>query len=312
MRGASLTGNWCLPGVGNAAFNVNRAKFLPQPRIGLAWTPFGTKTAIRAGFGMYNDLQDALGYRMDQNAPFNPTFSAAIANFQTFTLPVNCTPSSGTCPGSLAPGGVQPDMKTPTVLSYSFTIEREITPNTSLSLGYLGNHGYHELVSADTNEPTPTICPAAPCPATYPGTFPVGIAGTPVPAGAAAYYIQTGTAKPNPALAATWEWLSEGISNYNAMVVDFKRRISRGLTLRGVYTWSKTLDDGDTLNVTTAMNAAGLVANPFDIKADLADWRRLMQFTPPPPPPMLSWHWPFGQIQRASRHATHARLPRAF
>ena len=32
-------------------------------------------TVIRAGFGMYNDLQDALGYRTDQNAPFNPTYS---------------------------------------------------------------------------------------------------------------------------------------------------------------------------------------------------------------------------------------------
>ena len=34
-----------------------------------------SKTVIRAGFGMYNDLQDALGYRTDQNAPFNPTYS---------------------------------------------------------------------------------------------------------------------------------------------------------------------------------------------------------------------------------------------
>ena len=34
-------------------------------------------TVIRAGFGMYNDLQDALGYRTDQNAPFNPTYSLA-------------------------------------------------------------------------------------------------------------------------------------------------------------------------------------------------------------------------------------------
>ena len=33
------------------------------------------QTVIRAGFGMYNDLQDALGYRTDQNAPFNPTYS---------------------------------------------------------------------------------------------------------------------------------------------------------------------------------------------------------------------------------------------
>ncbi|HEY6945752.1 MAG TPA: carboxypeptidase-like regulatory domain-containing protein, partial [Candidatus Acidoferrum sp.] len=51
------------PNVGNSLFTVNNAKFLPQPRVGLAWSPFGAKTVFRAGFGMYNDLQDALGYR---------------------------------------------------------------------------------------------------------------------------------------------------------------------------------------------------------------------------------------------------------
>ena len=76
------------PNVGNSAFTVNNAKFLPQPRVGLAWSPFGTarKTVIRAGFGMYNDLQDALGYRTDQNAPFNPTYS--LPSVPVSSLPV--------------------------------------------------------------------------------------------------------------------------------------------------------------------------------------------------------------------------------
>src|SRR5258708_24918393 len=57
------------PNVGNSLFTVNRAKFLPQPRICLAWSPFGRKTVGRAGFGMYNALQDALGYPAYQHAP---------------------------------------------------------------------------------------------------------------------------------------------------------------------------------------------------------------------------------------------------
>ena len=67
------------PTIGSSAFTVNNAKFLPQPRLGLAWSPVSgpRKTVVRAGFGMYNDLQDALGYRTDQNAPFNPTYSVA-------------------------------------------------------------------------------------------------------------------------------------------------------------------------------------------------------------------------------------------
>lgn len=44
------------PQIGHSIFTVNNAKVLPQPRIGLAWSPFSRKTVIRAGFGMYNDL----------------------------------------------------------------------------------------------------------------------------------------------------------------------------------------------------------------------------------------------------------------
>lgn len=46
------------------------------------------------------------------------------------------------------------------------------------------------------------------------------------------------------------------------------RRFSGGLSLRGAYTWSKTLDDGDSLNQTAAANAPGLVSNPFNLHAD--------------------------------------------
>ncbi|MGB8456288.1 MAG: hypothetical protein WCE50_01135, partial [Candidatus Acidiferrum sp.] len=53
-----------------------------------------------------------------------------------------------------------------------------------------------------------------------------------------------------------------------ALQVDLTRRISQGLSVRGVYTWSKTLDDGDSLNQTAAGNAPGLVSNPFDLAAD--------------------------------------------
>ena len=61
-----------LPHIGSNTFTTNNAKFLPEPRIGVAWSPLHDKTVIRAGFGMYNELLDALGYRMDQNAPLIP------------------------------------------------------------------------------------------------------------------------------------------------------------------------------------------------------------------------------------------------
>src|SRR6266481_2152623 len=249
------------PHVGNSLFTENNAKFLPQPRIAVAWSPFSAKTVIRAGFGMYNDLQDALGYRADQNAPFNPTFTTPLTVSQ---LPIN---PAGPFPATvkLIPGGVQPNMHTPTLISYSLRIQQQLSPNTSLTVGYVGSHGYHQLIGIDANEPFPVICPASPCPAAYPATFPAGIANTPVPAGT---YVVPTTTKANPAIANTWTWFSEGVSSYNALQVDMNRRFSGGLTLRGVYTFSKVLDDVDSLNATTSGGGPALASNPFNLRSD--------------------------------------------
>ncbi len=298
------------PSISNSLFTVNHAKGLMQPRIGLAWSPIGSKTVVRAGFGVYNDLQDALGYRADQNAPYNPTYTIAPGSIAALNLPVNPAVAP---PGNalVVPGGVQPDMQTPTVFEYSLHVERELSPNTSLSVGYVGSHGYHELIGVDTNAPKPVVCPVSgsagdPCPSTFPATtypnpnppnnaIPIwaALAGMPVPAGT--FYVAPGTKKPNPALANTWTWMSEGTSSYNALEVDVKRRFSRGLTVRGVYTWSKALDDGDSLNGTAAGNAPGLVSNPYDIKADWGpatyDVRNLGVIT-------ASYDLPFGSGRR--------------
>ncbi|HEV2416357.1 MAG TPA: carboxypeptidase-like regulatory domain-containing protein [Terriglobia bacterium] len=237
------------PRVANSAFTANNAKFLPEPRIGLAWSP-RPHTVIRAGFGLYNDLQDALGYRLDQNAPFNTTFS--IKNIPLSQLLI--TPGAPLPAGAkVAPAGVQPNLYTPTVEAYTFKVEQQITPNTVFSLGYAGSRAYHEIVSVDANEPAPTVCPAAPCPASL-------AAGT--------VYYTPGSPLANPALANTWTWFSEGTSSYNALEVDLNRRFNHGLTVRGVYTWSKSLDDGDSLNGTAAANAPGLAMDPANLRDD--------------------------------------------
>jgi hypothetical protein len=285
------------PAVGNSAFTVNNAKFLPQPRLGLAWSPFKNrnKTVIRAGFGMYNDLQDALGYRTDQNAPFNPTYSLA-------TLPVAQLPVFPYAPvpsaAKLVPGGVQPNLYTPTLVSWSFRIQQALTTNTALTIGYVGSHGYHEILGIDANEPFPVVCPAAPCPANYPANFPAGIAGTPVPAGT--YYVPTAT-KPNPALNNTWTYFSEANSSYQALQLDVNHRFSTGLALRGVYTWSKTLDDGDSVNATTSGNEPALASNPFNLRSD----RGLANFDVRNAAAISAvYELPFGQGKRFLRDAS--------
>ena len=250
------------PYVGNSVFTVNNAKFLPQPRIGLAWSPLHNKTVIRAGFGMYNDLQDALGYRTDQNAPFNTTYSVP-------SVPVSSLPLAAGAPipatAHIVPGGVQPNLQTPTLISWSLRIQQQLTANTALTVGYIGSHGYHELIGIDANEPFPVICPASPCPANYPSTFPTPLAGSPIPAGT--YYWPSST-KPTASLANTWTYFSEGTSSYNALQIDLNHRFSNGFSVRGVYTWSSTIDDGDSLNPTTSGGEPAVASNPFNLAAD--------------------------------------------
>jgi len=239
------------PTIGNAALTTNRAKFLPEPRVGLAWDPFGKgKTVIHAGFGIYRSLLDNLDYRLDQTAPFNTTES--IKNIPVAGLLI--VPGSPLPAGTkISASGSQPDLYTPTVITWTLKVEQQIAPNTTLGVGYVGSHGYHELVSVDANEPFPTICPAAPCPANL--------------ASGTAYY-PSGAPLANPALANSTTWFSEGLSSYNALQVDVSRRFSQGFQIRGAYTWSKSLDDGTALNSSVGANAPGFVMFPLNPKLD--------------------------------------------
>jgi hypothetical protein len=236
------------PVVGSSAFTVNNAKFLPAPRIAAAWSPFASKkTVIRAGFGFYYALLDNLSYRLDQNGPFNPVFAVKNIPFSSIT-------PNAAYPGAKAiPSGVQPDLKTPTVESWSLKIEQQLSANASLGVAYIGSHAYHELLSVDANLPTPTICPASPCPAGYP---------------AGAYYYPADAAPANNAVWNTTHWFSQGISSYHGLEVDVNRRLGRGLQFRGAYTFAKTLDDGDNMNTSVATNSPAFVANPLQPKAD--------------------------------------------
>jgi hypothetical protein len=227
--------------VGSSAFSENHAKFLPEPRVGFAYDVFGNgKTALKGSFGVHRALLDTLDYRLDQTAPYNTTLS-----YSNTTVDKLAGLSTASATGGLiSPSNVQPDLRTPTVLAWTLKIEQEIAPRTTLTVGYIGSRGYHQILSEDQNTPSYVICPDAACPS--------GLANGTV------YYTSTKLA--NPALANSTSWVSQGISNYHGLGADFLRQFAQGFQLRGVYTWSRNLDDGSAWNTSVSANTPAFVS----------------------------------------------------
>jgi hypothetical protein len=254
------------PFVGTSPLTDNRAKFLPAPRLGLAWDVHGDgRTSIRAGFGMHYSLLDNLNYRLDQAAPYNTTLSLANVAVSSLNITSSTQPSPGTL---ISPSNVQTDLATPSVLSWSLHIEQQIAPNTSLTLGYIGSHGYNQILSADLNEPEATIVNGR-------------------------IYYPT-TTKANLAVANTTSWISRGISNYNGLVVDVRRNLSHGLQIRGNYTFSKNLDNGSAWNTSVSSNTPAFVSYPakpnIDYGRSASDIRHLAAIN-------ATYDLPFGKGQ---------------
>jgi hypothetical protein len=210
------------------ALTDNRALFLPEPRVGLAWDAFGNgRTSVTASAGLHHSLLDALDYRLDQAAPYNTVDSYSST---TVANPISGTPK-------ISPSTVATNISTPAVFSYTLRVEQQLAPSTSLTLGYNCSHSYHQILNGDLNEPAFEVLPNN------------------------VIYYPT-TTKLNNAVANTTSWWSGGTGNYNAFTVDLRHNLTHGLQFRINNTWSKNLDDGTAWNTSVSSNTPAFVQVP--------------------------------------------------
>jgi hypothetical protein len=148
------------------------------------------------------------------------------------------------------------------VQEWNIAIEQQLGRSSAIRVAYSGSFGTHGLLSVDPNTVPAQICnDAAGC--TSGGT---GAARGSVAQGAE--YIPVAATRPNPYLGAGFFWFTEGNSSYNALQVDWNRRLAAGLQIRANYTWSKNLDINSALTGAQANNQPQMVMNRNDVHRD--------------------------------------------
>jgi hypothetical protein len=184
-----------------------------SPRLGAAWSLTGDgRTSLRGGYGLYFNTNNQQNLIVTvTNPPFTPR---VIIAGPTLTFPV--PPFDRGVGNSIRP--VQYDLDSPRLHTWNISLQREVGAETVVTLAYAGSRGRHLLRSNDVNVPTPQRLTD----------------GTP--------FFPTGTPRPNAAFSTIELKTSDGDSWYKALIVEVRRRFSRGLSLQSSYTLSRSED----------------------------------------------------------------------
>ena len=231
---------------GCPAGGANGDPFNFAPRLGFAYR-IRQSTAIRGGAGLYYTLPNTDQINgFSSVAPFAPVFSLTDTSFADpygFLGMANPFPAAfggKTVPGSNAtftlPARVSGTFPSryylPALGTWNLRIEQQLGSNWLLSLGYIGNGGYHLSSNAiGRRQLDPSIY--------LPGQ---------------STQANTQARRIDPNFSGVSLYPTDLNSRYESFQVNIEKRFSGGLSVLANYTWSKAQDD------------AGPVVNPFDIR----------------------------------------------
>ncbi|HEY9436686.1 MAG TPA: carboxypeptidase-like regulatory domain-containing protein [Blastocatellia bacterium] len=224
-----------------------------QPRIGFSWNPRisggpfnlltgGDKLVVRGGYARTNDAA-FLNINLNIASAFPFVASINLPPAGAFSA-ISTAQVTGLNPNTLTRTIVGDDFRAPSYDQFSFEVQRELSRDIVLRVGYVGTKGTGLFQTVDGNPRTPTNV----------------IADTKTPVFAP---------RVDPTRGIFRTRANAASSIYHSMQVSMDKRLSRGFSAGMHYTWSSAIDTtSEIFNPSTGEVA--VAQDSFDLRSDRA------------------------------------------